>query len=44
MRVTINNVCGLKAVQMHERPFRAAKDHVQPLAALNSLLPYGKKI
>ena len=33
----------LKAAQMHERPFRPAKDHVQPLAALDSFLPYGKK-
>ena len=35
---------GLKAAQTHERSFRAAKDHVQPLATLNSLLPNGKKI
>ena len=37
-------MCGLKAAQIHERPFRAAKDHVQPLAALDSFLPNGKKI
>ena len=36
-------MCGLKAAQIHERPFRAAKDHVQPLAALDSFLPNGKK-
>ena len=33
-----------KAAQIHERPFRAAKDHVQPLAAQDSFLPNGKKI
>ena len=32
------------AAQMHGRPFRAAKELVQPLAALDSFLPYGKKI
>ena len=37
-------MCGLKAAQIHERPFRAAKDHMQPLAALDSFLPDGKKI
>ena len=36
-------MCGLKAAQIHEQLFRAAKGHVQPLAALNSLLPNGKK-
>ena len=36
-------MCGLKAAQIHERPFRAAKDHVQPLAALDSFLPNAKK-
>ena len=35
---------GLKAAQIHERPFRAVKDHVQPLAALDPFLPNGKKI
>ena len=35
---------GLKTTQIHERPFRAAKDHVQALAALDSILPKGKKI
>ena len=35
-------MCGLKAAQIHDRPFRAVKDHVQPLAALDSFLPnYG---
>ena len=34
----------LKAAKIHERPFRAAKDHVQPMAALDSFLPEGKKI
>ena len=28
---------------MHERPFRAAKEPVQPLAPKDSFLPYGKK-
>ena len=32
------------AAQMHGRPFRAVKELVQPLAALDSFLPYGKKI
>ena len=41
---TIKNMCGLKAAQKHERPFRAAKDHMQPLAALDSFLPNGKNI
>ena len=36
-------MCGLKAAQIHEPAFRAAKDHVQPLAALDSFLPNGKK-
>ena len=35
--------CGIKATQIHERPFRAAKDHMQPVAALDSFLPNGKK-
>ena len=35
-------MCGLKAAQMHKQPFKAAKNHVQPLAALDSPLPYGK--
>ena len=33
-------MCDLKAAQMHERPFRAAKDHVLLLAALDSFLPF----
>ena len=37
-------MCGHMAAQMHGRPFRAAKELVQPLAALDSFLPYGKKI
>ena len=37
-------MCGLKAAQMHERPFRAIKEPVQLLVALESFLPYGKKI
>ena len=37
-------MCGLKAAQKHERPFRAAKDHMQPLAALDYFLPNGKNI
>ena len=37
-------MCGLKAAQIHDRPFRAAKDDVQTLAALDSFLPNGKKI
>ena len=37
-------MCGLKAVQIHERLFRAGKDHVQPLAALDPFLPIDKKI
>ena len=36
-------MCGLKAAQIHERPCRAAKDYVQPLATLDSYLPYGRK-
>ena len=37
-------MCGLMAAQMHGRSFRAAKKLVQPLAALDSFLPCGKKI
>ena len=37
-------MCVLKATQIHERPFRAAKDQVQPYAALGYILPNGKKI
>ena len=29
--------------KLHGRDFWAAKDHAQPLAALDSLLPNGKK-
>ena len=29
---------------MHKRPFRTAKELVQPLAAQDSFSPYGKKI
>ena len=36
-------MCGLKAAQIHEPAFRAAKDHGQPLAALDSIFPNGKK-
>ena len=36
-------MCGIKASQIHEWPFKAAKDHVQPSAALDSFLPNGKK-
>ena len=31
-------MCGLKAAKMNVRPFRAAKYHVQSLAALDSFL------
>ena len=37
-------MCDLKAAQMHVRSFRAVKEPVQPLAALDSFLPYGKTI
>ena len=37
------DMCDLKAAQIHERPFSTVKDHVQPLAALDSFLPNGKK-
>ena len=36
-------MCGLKAAQIHGRPFRATKEHMQPLAAQDSFLPNGKK-
>ena len=36
-------MCGLKASQIHEWPFRAAKDHALLLAALDSFLLNGKK-
>ena len=36
-------ICSLKATQMYKQPFRTAKEPVQPLAAQNSFLPYGKK-
>ena len=36
-------MCGLKAAQMHKRPFRAAREPMQPSAAQDSFLPYGKK-
>ena len=35
---------GLKAAQIHERPFPAGKDHVQPLAALDFFWSNGKNI
>ena len=35
---------GLKASQMHERPFKVPKEPMQPLAAQDSFLPYDKKI
>ena len=37
-------MCGLKAAQIYELPFRVTKDHVQPLTTLDSFLPNGKKI
>jgi len=37
-------MCGFQAAQIHEWSFRAAKEPVQPLTALDSFLPYGKKI
>ena len=37
-------MCGLIAAQMHGRPYRAARELVQPPAALDYFLPYGKKI
>ena len=37
-------MCDLKAAQIHGRPFRPAKNLVQPSAALDSFLPNGKKI
>ena len=37
-------MCGINAVQLHGRLISADKDHVQPLAALDSFLPNGKKI
>ena len=30
-------MCGLKSAQIYDRHFRAAKGHMQPLAALDSL-------
>ena len=36
-------MCNLKAAHMHERPFRATKEPVQPLAPKDSFLPYGKR-
>ena len=43
--IIINKTCAaLRPYELHARPFRAAKDHAQPLAALDSLLTYGKKI
>ena len=36
-------MCGLQAAQIHEQPFRAAKDHVLLLAALDSFLPSNQK-
>ena len=37
-------MCSLKAAKIHGRPFRPAKNLVQPSAALDSFLPNGKKI
>ena len=37
-------MCGLKAAQIYGRPFRAAKDHVQPLAAQKILFTYRQKV
>ena len=36
-------MCGLKAAQMHEWPFRAAKELQQPLAAQDSFFALGKR-
>ena len=36
-------MCGINAVQLHGRLISADKDHVQPLAALDSSIPNGKK-
>ena len=33
-------MCELKAEQIYVRAFRATNEHVQPLAAQNSFLPY----
>ena len=33
-------MCDLKAEQIYVRAFRATNEHVQPLAAQNSFLPY----
>ena len=38
------DICGIKAAQIHERLFRATIIHVQPLAALDTFLSNGKKI
>ena len=41
----IDKTCAaLRPHKLHGWPFRAAKEHVQPLAALDSFLPNGKKI
>ena len=37
-------MCGLNAAEIHEQPFRATKEIVQPLTAQDFVLPYGKKI
>ena len=43
--IILDKTCAaLRPYELHGRSFRAAKDHVQPLAALDSLLPEGKKI
>ena len=45
IHIIINKTCAaLRPHQLHERPFRLAKDHVQPLAAQDSPLPDDKKI
>ena len=45
IHIIINMTCAaLRPHQLHEQPFRLAKDHVQPLAALDSPLPNDKKI
>ena len=36
--------CGLKSAQIHGRSFSSPKNPVQPLAALDSFLPNGKKM
>ena len=37
-------MCGLKAAQIHDRSLKTGEKPVQPLVALDSFLPNGKKI